>query len=149
MKVASGVTRTNSASSTNSLRAICIKYDGTPHLYLDDTISPQRLATARERLNVPADEVVLMLYDDTLFGSNRVGFAICNGGLYWRNDWAVSSQRRFLAWPEFAERSIVLENLNISLGRGDQIGMAGMGDEEARMQVVALLNEIRAFQQGL
>jgi hypothetical protein len=140
---------TTSVASTEMLRMICIKYDGTLKLYLDDSISPQRLATARERFNVPADEVVVMLYDDTLFGNNRLGFAICSGGLYWRNDWAVPSKRRFLTWPAFAERTIVLEKWSIDLGRGDQIGMAGMGDNKARAQVLALLNEIKAFQLSL
>lgn len=139
--------RTNFAQTAHTLRAICIQYDGTPHLHLDETISPQRMATARERMNIPAEEVVLMLYDDTVFGSNREGFAICGGGLYWRNDWAVPSQRRFLAWPEFAQRSIVLTNMVVSLGRGDQIGMAGIGDDDARLKVVSLLNEIKASQQ--
>jgi hypothetical protein len=149
MKVVASVTRTTLAAFSDILRAICIKYDGTPNLYLDDSIRPQRLATARERFNVPSDEVVVMLYDDTLFGNNRLGFAICSDGLYWHNDWSVPSRRRFLAWPAFAERTIVLDNRNIILGRGDQIGMAGMGDKDARAQVVAMLNEIKAFQQGL
>jgi hypothetical protein len=145
IKVVSGREQTPPITSAHALRDICIRYDGTSRLYLDDTLTPKRLVVVRERMNIPAEEVVLMVYDDTLFGNNRLGFAICHGGLYWRNDWAVSTRRKFLPWPEFAQRTIVLEGLIVNLGRGDQIGLAGMGDDNARKQVAALLNEIKTF----
>jgi len=76
-----------------------------------------------------------------------VGFAICAGGLYWKNDWSVDTKRTFLSWDVFAEREISLDGYHIQLGRGDSIGMAGIGNEEARKQVLMMLREIKALLQ--
>ncbi|MBL8092109.1 MAG: hypothetical protein JNJ43_17360 [Anaerolineales bacterium] len=96
-----------------------------------------------ENFNIPAHEKIIMVYDDTIFGNNKVGFAICGSGLYWKNDWTIESKRNFLTWDEFAKRKIVLNKLQINLERGDNIGTAGVGDDEARKQMVKMLNEIK------
>lgn len=126
-----------------AIREICIKYEEVRNLYLDEAIDAKRLKTVRENFGIPANENIIMVYDDTLFGNNKVGFAICAGGLYWKNDWTIESKRNFLAWDEFVKRKITLDNLQISLERGDNIGAAGVGDDEARKQMVKMLNEIK------
>lgn len=135
-----------------SIREVCIKYEEVHNLYLDETISPERMATVRERFNIPANETVIMVYDDTIFGNNKLGFAICAGGLYWKNDWSVETKRSSLTWKAFAEREIKLSTYQIKLstyqielGRGDAIGVAGVGDDEARKQIVKMLKEIKAL----
>lgn len=99
----------------------------------------------REHFNIAENEEIIMVYDDTIFSNNKVGFAICAGGLYWKNDWAVDTNRTFLNWQAFAEREIVLEGYHIQLGRGDAIGMSGIGDDDARKQVLTMLREIKAL----
>lgn len=79
-----------------SIREICVKYEGTKNLYIDETIDKKRMATVREQFNIAANEEIIMVYDDTIFGNNKVGFAICTGGLYWKNDWLVDTKRTFL-----------------------------------------------------
>lgn len=128
-----------------SIREVCIKYEGTKNLYLDETIDAKRTATVREQFGIAANEEIIMVYDDTIFGNNKVGFAICAGGLYWKNDWSVDTKRTFLNWETFAEREITLDGYHIQLGRGDAIGMAGIGDEEARKQTLNMLIEIKAL----
>lgn len=126
-----------------SIREICMKYEETKNLHLDETIDGKRMATVREQFNIPANEDILMVYDDTIFGNNKVGFAICAGGLYWKNDWSVDTKRTFLNWEAFAERDINLDGYHIQFGRGDAIGMAGVGDDQARQQVLKMLREIQ------
>lgn len=130
-----------------SIREICMKYEETQSVYLDETIDSKRMATVRECFKIPAQEDIIMVYDDTIFGNNKVGFAICTGGLYWKNDWSVDTKRTFLSWEAFVEREISIEGYHIQLGRGDTIGMAGIGDEESRKQVFMMLKEIKTLLQ--
>src|SRR5688572_11618610 len=126
-----------------SIREICKKYEGTRNLYLDETIDAKRMKTVREHFSLPVNETVIMVYDDTVFGNNKVGFAICAGGLFWKNDWSIETKRNFLNWNDFAEREIKLDQFQINLGRGDAIGTAGVGDDEARKQIEKMLGDIR------
>lgn len=130
-------------NAPKSIREICIKYEEVRNLYLDEVIDAKRMKTVKENFNIPAHEDVFMVYDDTLFGNAKVGFAICAGGLFWKNDWTIESKRNFLTWDEFAKRKITLNNLQINLERGDNIGTAGVGDDEARKQMAKMLNEIK------
>ena len=132
-------------SEPGSIRNICIKYEATPNLYFEDSIDAKRMATVRSQFNIPATEEVIMVYDDTIFGNNKVGYAICTGGLYWKNDWAVDTKRTFLSWDAFVERDIALKENQIDLGRGDAIGVAGVGDDNARQQMVKMLQEIKGL----
>jgi len=129
----------------NSIREICTRYEDTSSLYFDDAIDAKRMATVRKEFNIPPNETVFLVYDDTLFGSNKAGFAICAGGLYWKNDWSVDTKRTFLSWEAFADRNILLEDIAITLERGDAIGVAGVGDDNARKQILKLLQEIKAL----
>ena len=127
-----------------ALRKVCVKFEGTKGLYSAETIDARRMQVVRQNFKIPEAETVIMVYDDTIFGNNKKGFAICRGGLYWKNDWAVETRRNFLTWQDFTERSIQLDKFIITLGRGDQIGTAGTGDDTAREQITALLNEVKA-----
>lgn len=135
--------KTPKRSEPNSIREICIRYEGTKSLHLDDTINTKRMTTVREHFNIPANDTIIMVYDDTIFGNNKVGFAVCAGGLFWKNDWSVDTKRTYLSWEDFAKRSIKLSGYHIDLGRGDFIGSAGAGDDEVRNQLVKMLNEIK------
>jgi hypothetical protein len=129
----------------SSIRAICTGFEEIQRLRIDDTIDQKRMKTVRYEFNIPTDERVIMVYDDTLWGNNKKGFAICQGGLYWKNDWAVETKRSFLSWQDFTERSITLDGLNISLDRGDRLGTAGAGDTKVREQIVVMLNDIKGW----
>lgn len=127
-----------------ALRAVCIRFEGEARLRLDETIEPNRLQTVQEKFRIPADETVLMVYDNTLLGSNNIGFAIGQRGLYWKNDWTTETNRTFLKWADFADRSLQLEEFAIDLGRGDKIGVAAAGGDAQRQHLFKLLNEIKA-----
>lgn len=132
-------------NAPKSIREICVKYEGVRNLHLDEMIDAKRIKTVREQFNIPANENIIMVYDDTIFGNNKVGFAICASGLYWKNDWSIETKRNFLNWDDFTERKIELDKFQINLGRGDAIGTAGIGDDEARKQITEMLKEIKSL----
>jgi len=96
---------------SKAIREICEPFDDEDGFYFDDSIDEKRMKTSRERFNIPPEEKIWLLYDDTLLGTNREGFAVCESGLYWRNMWTTTSKRTFLSWSDFASRSISLESM--------------------------------------
>lgn len=133
-------------SAFTMIYKVCDQYQDNPSIYFDDSIDPTRMKNALSNLNIPENERVIMLYDDTVFNiNNKVGFAICEQGIYWKNDWSVDTKRNHLPWLAFAEREIVRDGYHISLGKGDRIGMAGCGSDEIREKVIAMLKEIQAL----
>ncbi len=139
-------TKTHADQSTAyaAIYEICNQHQGSNSTYFDDSINAARMKNAVSNLNIPASEKIIMLYDDTIFNSNnKVGFAICGQGIYWKNDWSVDTKRNYLAWSEFAKREIERDGLHVSLGKGDRIGMAGCGSDETRDKLVEMLKEIK------
>lgn len=112
------------------MREICAKYEEIESCYTADTIPDKKLRNARAAFGIAAAEPVILVYDGTVFGNNKLGFAICESGLYWRNDWATPTKRTYLAWDEYKEREIRTKKkeLYISLGRGDKIAIVNGGE---------------------
>lgn len=128
----------------DAIRAVCLRFQGVERLYLAEATDARRIQNARKAMRIPEQETVILLYDDSLLENNKVGFAVCAGGLYWKNDWTVASRRTRLSWEEFARRKRICEkDLSVDLARGDRIGLAVLGKEE-RAQVIAMLVEIQA-----
>jgi len=132
-----------SPNLADAIRAACLRLRGLERLYLAEAIDTRRMQNARSAMRIPAQETVILLYDDSLLENNKVGFAVCEGGLYWKNDWSVDSRRTRLSWGEFARRKRIREkDLAVDLTRGDRIGLAVLGEGE-RAQVIAMLGEIQ------
>lgn len=132
-------------AGADAIRGICLGFEGLNSLYIDEAIDAKRMATVRENFNIPEGEKIIMVYDDTILGNNKLGFAICSGGLYWKNDWAVETKRSRLSWDEFAKRELKLVQYQISLGKGDNLGVAGCGSDEVRKSVETMLKEIKGW----
>jgi hypothetical protein len=126
-----------------SLADLCLPFDDEDQFYFDDSIDAKRMKTVRERFAIPPNEKIWLVYDGTIFGSNREGFAICEGGLYWRNDWTTQSKRAFLPWDEFCKRTIQIAEMEIKLGRGDNIGFATGSGAALDRKVLKLLVAIQ------
>ncbi|HSH02794.1 MAG TPA: hypothetical protein VLL52_09780 [Anaerolineae bacterium] len=131
-----------------AIRQICERYDDLEYVYLDDVIDDKREATVRKHFNIPADEALIFVYDDTILGSNKIGFALAEKGLYWNNDWATTTKRTFLSWADLAERTFAVNDLRLILGRGDKIGIAGGAGNEGGERLVAMFDEIKALLLG-
>ena len=127
-----------------SLLAICRLYEDVAQFYSEGAIPEKKLVNARQSLEIPEGERVLMLCDSTVFGSSKTGFAICEGGIYWNNDWATPTKRKRLNWVEFAERQARIDKFAIDLERGDKIDLAALGGNKERQQALRLLQEIRS-----
>jgi hypothetical protein len=63
------------------------------------SIPPKMLAAARivHARHLSADEEILVLYDDTLFGSGNDGIVLTERGVYWRNFWGAAEA---IAWGD-------------------------------------------------
>jgi DNA-directed RNA polymerase subunit RPC12/RpoP len=138
-KVSTTDAKAGAIGAPKAIRKLCEPFDEEDSFYFDDSIDENRMKTVRERFKIPPDEKIWLLYDDTLLGTNREGFAICESGLYWRNTWTTSSKRTYLSWRDFASRSISLKSMEIKLGRGDNIGVAGAGDKKVMKAILELL----------
>ena len=53
-------------------------------VYLKPDIPPRKLRSAREAHHL-AEELILVLYDDTMFGSGKDGFVLTASGIHWKN----------------------------------------------------------------
>lgn len=124
------------------LLAICKKYEENYWCNTMETVSRKKLRRALRVFGIPEEEQVIMLYDDTLFGSNKLGFAVCETGLYWRNAWDTPTKRTKLTWEQYVQRDVALEEYSIELGQGDRLSVAN-SEEEDRKKIVELLLEIR------
>ncbi len=128
------------------LHEICNAYGEIPDFYMSEAMPVKKERNARECFKIPGDERIIFLCDATVFGSCKLGFAVCEKGLYWAVDWTTDTKRTFLTWKEFATREIVLNEYTVSLGEGDNIGLAGGGGgDEGRLKVVSLFDQIQVL----
>jgi len=127
---------------SEKLRKICAPYEESEHCFFDDSIPIKKLENAIKYFKIPANENVIFLCDSTVFRSCKVGFAICEHGVYWGVDWATTTKRTKLTWQELSEREIKLSDTKIYLGRGDYIDTVIVRKRE---EMVNLFNEIKDF----
>lgn len=64
----------------------------------------KRLARARKYFNIPDEDNVYMIYDSTLLGSCKEGFALCSSGFY-----CCIDGTGYLSWDDFIQANIPLE----------------------------------------
>jgi len=72
------------------------------------SIPPKMVAAARivHERHLAASEDILVLYDDTLFGSGNDGVVLTERGLCWRNFWGAAES---LAWSELDPDLVVAD----------------------------------------
>ncbi len=126
------------------MREICAGYEEIESCHTKETIPENKLRNAKAAFEIAEEDKVIMVYDGTVFGNNKLGFAICESGIYWKNDWTTPTKRTCLAWEEYKERKIKIKkkDLYISLGWGDKIAIL---DEEELKALGNLLKDIQAL----
>src|SRR5262249_29670410 len=79
---------------------------GRPYVFLAPQIPAQKLDGARRthEVHLSPDETIVLLYDDTIFGSGTEGFFCTHDALYWRY---VFDHPRRIAWNELEPESVV------------------------------------------
>ena len=123
---------------------LCEPYEDSEWCFTHETAAPKKIAKATESFGIPAGEQILVLYDDTLFGSNKNGFAVCREGLYWRNSWDTPTKRTSLTWQKFIEREIKLKDNGVDFGRGDRISVTISSNTDQK-QILAFFQDLQSL----
>ncbi|HET7231090.1 MAG TPA: GYF domain-containing protein [Longimicrobium sp.] len=116
--------------------------------WVDGEIPAKKLRNAREHFPIPAGERVFALYDATVFGSAKEGFAVCATGVYWRNGWTVPTIDTRVTWqqlPACRLKAIVSPGA-IELGDGNSVGVLL---DESRAAALELFTALRHAAAGV
>ena len=91
----------------------------------------------------PIGKEIFLHCDASPIRSGKRGFLICEDGIYWQNAWTTSTNRNFLSWDVLINREITNDKFDLFLGKGDAIGLSGLGTDEVRKDVVQLFRDIQ------
>lgn len=131
-------------SIPDRIRKICSMYEDAKEFIPGETIPEKKLRTAKKTFKMfPEDKEIFLFCDSHPLNKGKRGFMICDDGLYWHNSWATDTNRNYLFWGDFAKREIKLKHFTLELGRGDAIGLAGLGSDDKREKALRLLTEIK------
>lgn len=126
------------------LEEICKSYEDAKEFHPFSALSEKKLKTAKKTFKVFPNEDDIFLFCDTHpLDKGKRGFILSQDGIYWHNNWATDTNRNYLAWEDFAEREPKLKGFTLELGRGDAIGLAGLGSDLKREKALRLLTEIK------
>ena len=132
-------------SAIERIRDICESYEDAKEFMPGDHIPERKMKNAKKVFEqFPADATIFLFCDTHPTEKGKRGFLICEDGLYWHNSWAVDTNRNFLTWEDFVKRELGLDRFTLTMGRGDAIGLAGLGSDQKRDKALRLLNEIKA-----
>ena len=125
------------------IKDICAAFEENESCHTQETIPEKKLKNAAEAFNLKENDKIILIYDGTVFGSNKTGFAICESGIYWKNDWETPTKRNYLPWNEFKDRKIKpkRKDYHISLGRGDKIAILDEDDVKEFSKLFEKLQE--------
>lgn len=141
---ADAVGQNTSISRITKIKQICESYEDAKEFRPGASIPQKKLRTAERAFEVFPQEKEIFLFCDTHpLNKGKRGFFICEDGLYWQNNWANDTNRNFLSWEDFAKREFSLKGFALDLGRGDAIGLAGLGSDVKREKALRLLTEIK------
>jgi hypothetical protein len=76
-----------------------------------------------------------------MFGSAKDGLANCGNGIYWHNNFTVSSNKYFLTWAELLDINIKYNNHTVFFGNGNKLDT--MYCDQSTSKLVKLLKEIQ------
>jgi len=134
-------------SGVTNIRQICEAYEDAKEFRPGEAVPDAKLKTAEKEFAIfPKGKEIFLFCDTHPLNKGKRGFIICEDGLYWHNNWATDTNRNFLSWNDFAKRELKLNGFNgftLELGRGDAIGLAGLGSDEKREKALRLLTEIK------
>lgn len=92
------------------------------------------LEKARKQFEIPASENVYLIYDNTILGSCKTGFAICESGIYSR-----LKQQRYMPWAEFKTTRIT-SDIFLGLG-GDEFNVGNDKKKAILFDVLVRIQE--------
>lgn len=83
----------------------CVKIDDLYCEIGNPTIlqSSRKYQKAKDSFNIPDNEDIFLIYDDTVLGSCAKGFALCTSGCYYSGD---MNRKGYIPWERFASINI-------------------------------------------
>lgn len=91
-----------------------------------DNIPSKKLSNAIQFFFIEDDEVFFLM-DTTVFGSCKTGVAFGLKGIYWNNDWSVSTENKYIPWDVLLEQQeeIKVKAFSVlSISTADNIGLS-------------------------
>lgn len=116
-----------------SLAIECISQYQERKVYAYGNIPYEKKETATKNFPIDTTDEVICLIDSTVFGSCKNGIAIGLKGIYWKNDWTVSSNINFMSWIDLVsvKEEIRAKGYDVILCKGNNIGLSGAGIKPA------------------
>ena len=102
-KECSQVRITNSYTAQDIWKVCCSEDIGAPYCEVGNPLKSRKEKAARVYFEIPQDEKIYMVYDSTVFGSCKYGFAICLSGIFYNSD---GTGNGVVEWEEFKEIKI-------------------------------------------
>ena len=134
-----------SQSFDEKLRQICASYEDEKEFLPGVALSAKKLRAAQKNFTLfPKEKEIILFCDSHPLRKGKRGFIICDDGIYWQNTWAAATNRNQISWDEFTEREIQIKHYHLHLGRGDVIGLSGLGSDLKREKAERLLKELKA-----
>ncbi len=102
--------------SDGSMTAYAQRYlSGLSDTWVHPAIPEDKLANARASFGtlMLGHEIVIALYDGTVFGSSKRGFAVTSRGIYWKN---FASDPASLRWADIDAGAVAVERDTLVLG---------------------------------
>ncbi|MCP4140468.1 MAG: hypothetical protein GY755_09295 [Chloroflexi bacterium] len=132
-------------TNLEKIRQICESYEDAKDFHPGKFVSLKKMRVAAKSFTVFPKEKENFLFCDTHpLGKGKRGFIICDDGVYWQNTRAATTNRNYLAWEDLAKRELKLNKYVLELGRGDVIGLSGLGSDNYREKAERLFREIKA-----
>lgn len=117
----------------NNIKELC-KDISFRNLYNWNNIPQKILNNCTYSLGINNDEVILF-YDTSIFENGKVGLAVCNNGLYWKNSFCSP---RYLTWNAFRKRKILYDDNHIYIGEDENCLMNENADK-----ICSFLNNLK------
>lgn len=126
-------------SDSSDIREICATVElgrASNWMNINDVI----LNNARTRLAVEKEEIILF-YDSSVSLNGKLGLAICESGVYWKN---TLSSPRYLSWNSIRKLKLSYDKNNIYFGQQGSFYVNGSGYDADVL--CNLLNTIRLYE---
>jgi len=110
-------------------------------LYFGSDIPQEILITAQEKFPITNTERAYMFYDSSTDEDGETGIAICDNGVFYKNDKLNKPCYRHFLWEEFYSLDIFIKESNIFLGSKYYVHISTA--KETMEAIEALLKEIQ------
>ena len=101
-----------------SIGAICRKYTNLDlyKVYLGRNIPYKMNSNAVRWFPLTNAKFIYLLYDSSTFGNGKTGIAICDNGVFYKNDPLNQPWYKHFSWEEFSALNIYIKDSNIFFG---------------------------------